>query len=495
VDAQDEASKLTSDAVPKGSRQNKRRTTVKRKTLTVKDLQPERQPSKQGAKKEPEAIEAPESDSSPHKSDEESPVQRPASKETVGKQTGPVVEKEQAVEEAKADALPFMVEPPPPVMEEELVEEPGPHANIFSRTSARQASDLDDPLAMLESLAGKQAVASSAEDKRRSSATRLLMNSHEKWEKDGPSAAPGLTHDFTAEDLHLTARSPQGDDAFSDEATPVLPVEEPLFTKRERTPTMLPRIAGETTAQVTPHILRNMTPRLESAASTVAITEGGRRALAVLGTPSVLADLYDEFEAELESTVRPPRRGDRAEVHALLHTLRGQNATQRANVSLEAVCLARVVTNSERKKPYEDAPWGGLSGGAYQTNHVQASKTYWENYWQKFGGDNAASNTRVRGLPLLSSPRRSNKPEAEAQRRASRHLETSRGYDKYGPSANSLQIEAKSRGAVALDESALESAQWTHLRRSSQECHANRRSLPGRKGPVPGRMSILSVLR
>ena len=34
------------------------------------------------------------------------------------------------------------------------------------------------------------------------------------------------------------------------------------------------------------------------------------------------------------------------------------------------------------------------------------------------------------------------------------------------------------------------SAQWTHLRRSSQECHANRRSIPGRKGPVPGRMTI-----
>lgn len=90
------------------------------------------------------------------------------------------------------------------------------------------------------------------------------------------------------------------------------------------------------------------------------------RALALLSTPSIMADMYEHFENELEMTSCKLRRGDHGEVDALLRTLHGQSSWDRSQVSLEAVCLARVMDKAERTKQIKPQPWSmqSCSGGA-----------------------------------------------------------------------------------------------------------------------------------
>lgn len=185
----------------------------------------------------------------------------------------------------------------------------------------------------------------------------------------------------------------------------------------------------------------------------------------------ILADVYDIFEQEVEATIRQHRRGDRGEVDALLHTLHGQSACHRNRVSLEAVCLARVMTNEDRRKPDEpDA--SSLSLPCMREDVLDSRPKPWRRYWGKFGISESDVDS---SLPSLPGQRTSGTthPDQRGLQQASHHS------DRY----RQLSDAPRSDASTCLDRKSCAKAQQSFLTEDRSWTWSWTRKLPRHHGP------------
>merc|ERR1712129_618863 len=113
------------------------------------------------------------------------------------------------------------------------------------------------------------------------------------------------------------------------------------------------------------------------------------KATGVLGRPPILADVREQFEQELQATLRPLRHGTSLGVSTLLKTLHAQELRESERTTIEAACLSRTLYNSRLSTFVPES----------QTDKPDFRRTYCRDYWQKFAS--GPPDSKKQCLPLL----------------------------------------------------------------------------------------------
>jgi hypothetical protein len=127
---------------------------------------------------------------------------------------------------------------------------------------------------------------------------------------------------------------------------------------------------------------------------------------------TVLEDVYDSFQKELDATTQPTRHHGHHDAEVLLRTLHGQSPDNRKQVSLEAVCLSRVITDASRRMPFES----DHSGVSTIFGSRLADQRQWQSFWDDFSMGSGSSSSRPKQTMTVKSPAESHRYQKPSPR-------------------------------------------------------------------------------